>query len=169
MKIKFICEVNIFYECEKEERKSLMCEFIKMIENFGDDVEISFISKIDIVSLLTFMSEIGEVIKEIDSPVSLGYQYGENKIYKRGIIDTSSFGYLGELGNDVFQRGFNKIFFIDNSKIICNIVKGQLLKNSPNSEIITIHPNKKEIFGIQALIEQLKTLQSQRLIRTKNS
>lgn len=167
MKTKFICEVNIFYECLDEERESLLTEFIQLIENFGDNVEISFISKGDIISLLKFIAEFGSIIKLLNSKVTLGYQYGENKSYKRGIIDTNTFSYLGELGDDVFQRGFNKIYFVDNSKIICNAVRKTLEKNSPNSEIITIGPQKKEIFGIVSLNDRLKALQSERLIRTK--
>lgn len=168
MKTKFICEVNIFYECNDDERITLLSEFINLIENFGDNVEISFISKGSIVSLLQFISDIGIIIKSLNSKVILGYQYGENKSYKKGIIDTNSFGYLGELGDDVYQRGFNKIYFIDNSKIICTVVKKSLEKNSPNSEIVTISPDKKEIFGLNNLIERLKKLQPNRLIRTKS-
>lgn len=158
MKTKFICEITNLYE--NYHSLNDLKEFICLLEEFGDYVEVSFVSENNIETLIDFVASFEQKSIELNSKIVLGYQYGKSKTNK-----SKNFDYLREFGDDVYNQGFNKIYLVTNSKLIAKMAKRQLEKNSPHSEIIII--NEIEFLSLQGINEHLKNFIPKRLIRTK--
>lgn len=172
MRIKFFCDIEGTFTTKEsdEERLFILNQFVSFLEQLAPDngIEFSFVSTHDMLTVMNYYNELLNVINHQNANIVLGNQYAEDCVYKHGIIEKCCIGKVAQISQELEMVKEGKVFFADDTPLMCVMVKGIINRRNPLLEVVIFTQESQDIKGLTSVNNALMNyINQQKLVRMK--